>query len=145
MIGQRSNTMKRIFTAIIACLAWFALFASVSVDDRHVARKWNDVAWSGRYIFLIFRHFHKSYCCGRADLLPFAGEFPLGSFFCSAIATSGTTLYIAIVGVVSSLLLRNLWSPAGPQKIADIALHDLVPMGLVAASPSRLDAIFVLR
>jgi hypothetical protein len=60
MIRQRSNTMKRIFTAIIACLAWFALFASVRVDDRHIARKWNDVAWSGRYIFLIFRHSHQT-------------------------------------------------------------------------------------
>jgi len=144
MIGQRSNTMKRIFTAIIACLPWFALFASVSVDDRHVAR--NGMTLPGAVVtyflfFAILTNLIVAVGLTCSILLPNS----LGSFFCSAIATSGTTLCIAIVGVVSSLLLRNLRSPEGLQKIADIVLHDLVPMGLVAASPSRLDVSFVLR
>lgn len=35
---------------------------------------------------------------------------------------------IVTVGVVYSLLLRSLWNPAGLQKIADMALHDLTPL-----------------
>lgn len=42
------------------------------------------------------------------------------------------TLFIAIVGLVYSLVLRALWSPQGWQKVADMALHDVVPLGVVA-------------
>jgi hypothetical protein len=35
---------------------------------------------------------------------------------------------IVTVGMVYSLLLRSLWSPAGLQKIADVALHDATPL-----------------
>jgi hypothetical protein len=40
---------------------------------------------------------------------------------------------IALVGIVYSLALRALWSPAGPQKLADMALHDAAPVLFVAA------------
>jgi hypothetical protein len=39
---------------------------------------------------------------------------------------------ILTVGIVYSLALRSLWSPAGLQKIADIALHDLAPLTWLA-------------
>ena len=35
---------------------------------------------------------------------------------------------IALVGLVYSLWLRNTWDPQGLQKLADIALHDAVPV-----------------
>ena len=35
---------------------------------------------------------------------------------------------IALVGLVYSLWLRNSWDPQGLQKLADIALHDAVPV-----------------
>ena len=35
---------------------------------------------------------------------------------------------IALVGLVYSLVLRSLWNPEGLQKIADIALHDVMPL-----------------
>jgi hypothetical protein len=36
------------------------------------------------------------------------------------------------VGVTYSLLLRSLWSPQGGQRVADILLHDLMPIMYVA-------------
>ena len=39
----------------------------------------------------------------------------------------GLTAIIA-VGIVYSVLLRSLWSPAGLQKLADMALHDVTPL-----------------
>ena len=36
--------------------------------------------------------------------------------------------YIAIVGITYSLLLRHMWNPQGTQKIADVLLHDVVPV-----------------
>jgi hypothetical protein len=35
---------------------------------------------------------------------------------------------IAMVGIVYSAALRELWSPEGWQKMADVALHDFVPV-----------------
>ena len=34
---------------------------------------------------------------------------------------------IVTVGIVSSLLLRSVWSPQGWQKVADMLLHDVTP------------------
>jgi hypothetical protein len=39
---------------------------------------------------------------------------------------------IALVGLVYSLWLRTTWDPQGLQKLADIALHDAVPVLFVA-------------
>jgi len=37
-----------------------------------------------------------------------------------------------LVGVVYSLLLRETWNPQGWQKIADVALHDIMPLVMAA-------------
>jgi len=54
-----------------------------------------------------------------------------GRFFSGAQAQTGTAVYIAIVGATYSLLLRHLWNPVGAQKLADILLHDVVPIAYV--------------
>jgi hypothetical protein len=45
-----------------------------------------------------------------------------------ATVQSAVAGYIAIVGIVYSLVLRNLWDPEGLQKIADVILHDAIPV-----------------
>jgi hypothetical protein len=42
--------------------------------------------------------------------------------------TSALVDYVIIVGVVYALLLRNLWHPHGLRLLADIALHDAIPI-----------------
>jgi hypothetical protein len=42
------------------------------------------------------------------------------------------TLYIAVVGLVYEGVLRRLWHPEGAQFIADLLLHDAVPLAVVA-------------
>lgn len=46
----------------------------------------------------------------------------------SAATLAAITLYIAVVGIVYHLLLRNIWNPEGLQKLADIVLHYVVPL-----------------
>jgi hypothetical protein len=41
---------------------------------------------------------------------------------------------ILTVGIVYSLALRALWNPVGMQKVADIALHDFVPLAWLTLS-----------
>jgi hypothetical protein len=55
-----------------------------------------------------------------------------GRFFLRPSIQSATAVYIAIVGITYSLLLRHLWNPQGTQKLADVLLHDVVPVLYVA-------------
>ncbi len=41
---------------------------------------------------------------------------------------AATAVYIVVVGIVYSLVLRTLWAPSGMHKAADMLLHDLVPL-----------------
>ena len=52
-------------------------------------------------------------------------------FFSRAAVQTGVAVYIAVVGAIYSLLLRHIWSPVGLQKLADVLLHDVVPLAYV--------------
>ena len=55
-----------------------------------------------------------------------------GQFFLRPSSQTAIAVYIAIVGITYSLLLRKMWNPQGAQKIADVGLHDIVPVLYVA-------------
>lgn len=42
---------------------------------------------------------------------------------------AATAVYILVVGLIYALLLRATWAPSGLQKVADVLLHDVVPLG----------------
>lgn len=44
---------------------------------------------------------------------------------------AAAAVYISVVGLGYTLLLRHIWNPQGLQKLADILLHDVVPVGYV--------------
>jgi hypothetical protein len=49
-------------------------------------------------------------------------------FLTSPSVRSALVVYIIIVGVVYAVLLRNLWHPHGVRLLADIVLHDAIPV-----------------
>ncbi|MDQ6780171.1 MAG: Pr6Pr family membrane protein [Candidatus Eremiobacteraeota bacterium] len=50
------------------------------------------------------------------------------SFIARAGTTTAVAVYIFVVGLVYSLVLRALWEPTGLQRLVDIALHDVMPL-----------------
>ena len=54
-----------------------------------------------------------------------------GRFFSRDPVQTGVALYIGVVEVTYSLLLRHIWNPTGAQKLADVLLHDVVPVAFV--------------
>ena len=52
----------------------------------------------------------------------------LGRILSAAGFRTGVATSIALVGLIYSLLLRALWQPQGAQWLADILLHDAVPL-----------------
>jgi hypothetical protein len=57
-----------------------------------------------------------------------APDSSMGRFFSGAPMRGATLVYIVIVGVVYSLLLRDLYHPAGWAKVADVLVHDAAPV-----------------
>jgi len=57
-----------------------------------------------------------------------APETRLGRFLSHPTVESGVALYMTVVGIVYSLALRHIWDPQGLQKLADLLLHDLLPV-----------------
>lgn len=52
-----------------------------------------------------------------------------GKWLCRPSVQAATAVYIAIVGMVYQLLLRQLWNPQGAQWVADVLLHSILPVG----------------
>jgi hypothetical protein len=52
-------------------------------------------------------------------------------WLCRPSVQAATAVYIAIVGMVYQLLLRQLWNPQGAQWVADVLLHSIIPVGFV--------------
>lgn len=52
----------------------------------------------------------------------------LGRYFLKPVVQGGVAVYIAIVGITYSLMLRHIWNPQGWQLVADRLLHDAMPV-----------------
>lgn len=52
----------------------------------------------------------------------------IGGWLSSHSIRAATAAYIAMVGIVYALVLKQLWNPQGLQKLADMALHEIVPV-----------------
>jgi hypothetical protein len=112
--------------AAIAAIAWFALGLQLLLMVHQAA--------PGATVYAVVNYF--SFFTILTNLLvALCTTFPLlaprsttGQFFLRPSIQSATAVYIAIVGITYSLLLRHLWNPQGTQKVADVLLHDVVPV-----------------
>ncbi|MFP5079193.1 Pr6Pr family membrane protein [Pedobacter sp. JCM 36344] len=51
-----------------------------------------------------------------------------GNFFSRPNALTAITIYIAVVGILYNLILRQIWNPEGFQRVADELLHVVIPL-----------------
>lgn len=124
---QSDTLPSRAAMAAIAAVAWFALALQLFLMVRGAGPD------GGNTLRAIFRYF--SFFTILTNLLVAVGlgfrfvfsESRWGRFFLRPEVQSATAVYIAMVGIVYTLLLRQLWNPQGVQKIADVLLHDVVP------------------
>ena len=118
----------RIYATVTAALGWFALalqcYLTVSLS---IAKGGTLVA--GIITFISYFTILTNLLVALVLSLPvWAPGRRWGVFFSRATVQSATAVYIAIVGIVYSLLLRQIWDPQGWQKVADVLLHDLIPL-----------------
>jgi hypothetical protein len=121
----------RLIATVIAAVAWFALalqlylIIGVTVAD-------GGSALMALVNYLSFFTILTNLLVALA--LSFAlwgGQSKVAMFSRRSDVLSAVAAYIAIVGITYSLLLRHVWNPEGLQKLADVLLHDAIPLAFV--------------
>jgi hypothetical protein len=113
--------------AIIAVLAWFALLLQLFLMI-HSAASSRETLQAVVNFFSFFTILTNLLVAVGLTLALLAPNSAAGRFFARPAAESGTAVYIAVVGITYALLLRHLWNPQGAQKLADVLLHDVLPV-----------------
>ncbi|HUB63364.1 MAG TPA: Pr6Pr family membrane protein [Methylocella sp.] len=118
--------LQRSGAAVIASMAWFAVAVQVyfNVEDALI----RDESIASHLInffsyFTVETNIFIAYVLTLFWLQPRAERFLTGPS-----VTSALVVYIIVVGVVYELLLRHLWHPHGMRRVADMMLHDAIPL-----------------
>jgi len=124
LIVQISTTQA--IMAAGAIIAWFGLGLQFSLLLQH-----HPYTSMGEALVRFFSYFTilTNILVALSFTLPLlASRAVLGRFFARAAVQSGTALYITMVGVIYALLLQHLYHPQGWARLADVLVHDIVPL-----------------
>ncbi len=128
MRAPRLNSIMRLYMAVIAICGWFALILQFPLSIAISRAKGMSLFGAVVTYFSFFTILtNVLVALGLTSCLCIPNS-SWGRFFARTTVRSGLTVYIAMVGVVYSLMLRQLWNPEGLQKIVDVLLHDVVPV-----------------
>jgi hypothetical protein len=119
----------RIYAAVGALLGWFALVLQLYL----MLAQSPGPEWLGAVInyFSFFTILTNILTASVFTAVAFQPKDGWGKWLCRPSVQAATAVYIAIVGMVYQLLLRQLWNPQGAQWVADVLLHSIVPVGYV--------------
>jgi hypothetical protein len=120
----------RIYAVVGALLGWFALALQLYL----MLVQSSGPAMLGTVItyFSFFTILTNLLTALVFTALAFRPETGWGQWFRTPSVQAATAVYIAIVGIIYQLLLRQLWNPQGAQWVADVLLHSVIPIGYVA-------------
>jgi hypothetical protein len=119
----------RIYAAVGALLGWFALALQLYLMLAQIPgpeRVGAVVTYFG--FFTILTNILTALVFSAVALQPKGGW---GQWLRRPSVQAAGAVYIAIVGMVYQLLLRQLWNPQGAQWVADVMLHSVIPVGYV--------------
>lgn len=116
------------YKAITALLGWFALGLQLTILVQNTTAKGDGLAVAIVTYFSFFTILTNLLVAISFTAQAGWAHHAFGQFFSRPAVKAGLALYITIVGIIYSLLLRRLWQPTGWQKIADMLLHDLIPV-----------------
>jgi hypothetical protein len=118
----------RLYALLAASLGWFTLFLQLYLILHQAAP---GVLPAAAAIISYFSFFTivTNFMVAFVLTFSFLGSLSSwGTFLSSPTAQTAVAVYITVVGATYSLLLRELWNPQGGQKVADLLLHDGMPV-----------------
>lgn len=114
----------RIAAAVTAIVGWTALLLQLVLIVERMEAQGHGLAfalWRFAGYFTILTNLGVAIVASFMALRPASG-------FAGPRARLTAASAIALVGIVYSIALRQIWSPTGWQKVADHALHDVTPI-----------------
>ncbi|RDD82422.1 hypothetical protein DVJ77_07710 [Dyella tabacisoli] len=118
----------RLFAAAAALLGWFALVVQLYLSIQ-LTRSNGDGAWAGVWIyfgfFTILTNLLVACALTAAALGP---RGPISRTFGRPGVHTCIAMSIVVVSALYNVLLRQLWHPEGWQLVADVILHDVMPV-----------------
>jgi len=120
--------MKRTVGIVVAAIAWFALAVQFVVSINLGVARGFGIAYGIWMYFAFFTVLTNLLVALTLTIPLLALSSRLGRFLASPASITGATASIILVGITYNILLRHIWSPRGWQLIADLLLHDAVPI-----------------
>lgn len=127
MEKEKRNVMP-LYVSATALVGWFALILQLYIIVSNAIVNNNSVVSSIIKYFSYFTILTNILAALSLTLSLIMQSSALGKFLRSASAKAAIAVYIIIVGIVYNLVLRQLWDPKGLQLIADILLHQVIPI-----------------
>lgn len=129
---MRSNVLMRGSAAIVGVLVWLALGLQLLLSI-HTGIANGNTALVGVARYFSFFTILTNILVALVLTVPLVlAESRWERFFSHPSVRTATAVYIAIVGIVYSLVLRQIWNPQGWQLVADRMLHDFSPLAYLA-------------
>ena len=130
------RSLVRPFAAAAALMGWTALAAQLYLSLRMGLANGNGMARSLvvyiGYFTILTNALVASALTAAAVTSGASAPNRLAAFFTRPGVNTAIAVYITVVGITYSLLLRHIWDPQGLQWIVDVVLHDLMPVLFLA-------------
>jgi hypothetical protein len=128
---KNALTGKNLYMAVMASAGWFALLLQLYlVIYQPIHKEWSV---AGRVIgYFSYFTITTNILVALSLTLPLLRpESRAGLFFSSQKVIAGITMFIADVGLIYFLVLRNVWNPQGAQLLANVIFHYAIPLAYV--------------
>jgi hypothetical protein len=126
------RSLVRPFAAAAALIGWSALAAQLYLSLCMGLANGNGIARSLiiyiGYFTILTNALVASALTAAVITSNSSASTRLAAFFIRPGVNTAIAVYITVVGITYSLLLRHIWEPQGLQWIVDVALHDLMPV-----------------
>ena len=119
---------KRVFMILAAGLGWFALVLQFYLLITVALAKGTSFFVGVINYFSFFTILTNIIVALALSVPLLMPRSPVGRFFSRPMVQSGIAVCIVLVGIIYELLLRRLWNPEGMQFVADVILHNLMPL-----------------
>ncbi len=119
-----ASKYNRVLPAIIAAVGWLGVLLQLKVAAGHALAQGQE-AWRGIVDALCYFTVLTNILVSLTATMRALGT---RSVLTRPSALAASAVYIAVVALIYSLLLRSLWAPEGVHRIADQILHDLTPL-----------------
>jgi hypothetical protein len=120
--------LKWAYTAIVVIVVWFSLVLQFSISIPAYQATGHTTVVAVLQIFSFFTILTNLLAVISLTVLLLKPLSAWGRFFSKSSVLGAITVYIAVVGIIYALLLRQLWHPEGWFKLADELLHTVNPL-----------------